>query len=112
MQTIAAPLPRTFAALGDPTRFAIVDRLAREGEMTVAELSDGLPLTAPAISRHLKVLTKADVLERRSKGTHRLYSVRPQAIEAIGAWTMSHRDFWEASLRRLDAALTQEMRRK
>lgn len=105
-------LPRLFSALSDPTRFAIVERLMADGEMPVAQLSAGSTISAPAFSRHLKVLTDAGVLNRRTRAQQRLYSVRPEAIQSISAWTMSHREFWEGSLARLEAALAKEMSRK
>ena len=105
-------LPRLFSALSDPTRFAIVERLMTDGELPVSELSEGSAISAPAFSRHLKVLTEAGVLTRRTRAQQRLYSVRPEAIQSIGAWTMSHREFWETSLTRLEAALAKEMSRK
>jgi len=105
-------LPRIFSALSDPTRLAIVDRLMNEGELPVARLREGFAMTAPAMSHHLNVLLHAGVVQRRADKQRRIYSVRPQAIETVGAWTISHRDFWEASLSRLDTALTREMNRK
>ena len=83
-----------------------------DGELPVSELRQNSPISAPAMSRHLKVLTDAGILVRRAKAQQRLYSVRPEAIQTIGAWTMSHRDFWEASMTRLETALIQEMSRK
>ncbi|MCG6857874.1 MAG: metalloregulator ArsR/SmtB family transcription factor [Salaquimonas sp.] len=105
-------LPATFAALGDATRFAIVERLLNEGELSAGTLLEGVTISPPAVSRHLKVLREAGVIVQRVDGQRRLYSVRPEAVEAIGAWTISHREFWEASLKRLEAALMEEMKRK
>lgn len=105
-------LVNTFAALGDTTRFAIVERLLSEGELSAGQLQDGLEISPPAVSRHLKVLHNAGVLDRRIDRQRRVYSVRPQAVEAISAWTMSHREFWQASLERLAAVLEEEISRK
>jgi len=105
-------LPDMFAALGDATRFAIVERLLKEGEMNAGQLQQGTGISAPAVSRHLKVLHNAGLVTRRINRQQRLYAARPQAVENICAWTMSHRDFWEASLNRLEQALMQEITRK
>lgn len=101
-------LPNLFAALSDPTRFAIVERLMAEGELPVAELREGLPVSAPAVSRHLNVLSDAGLVDRRARGTQRLYSVRPEALRDISDWTISHREFWGGSLDRLAAALKED----
>lgn len=105
-------LATTFAALGDQTRFAIVERLLNEGELSAGDLQQGATISPPAISRHLKVLRNAGILHQRIDKQRRVYSVRPQAVEAISAWTMSHREFWQASLDRLAAALNEEISRK
>ena len=101
-------LPATFAALGDATRFAIVERLLKEGELSAGRLQEDTEISPPAISRHLKVLRQAGIVEQRIDKQRRIYSVRPQAVEAISAWTMSHRDFWQSSLDRLERALMRE----
>ena len=106
-----AQLPDTFAALGDATRFAIVERLLNEGELSAGDLHDGVDISAPAVSRHLKVLRQAGVINQRVAAQKRYYSVRPEAVSAISAWTMSHREFWETSLLRLEAALKRETQR-
>lgn len=98
-------LPRTFAALSDATRFAIVERLLTQGEQPAGALADVAEISAPAISRHLKVLREAGVVEQRIHGQQRIYAVRAEAMQAISAWTMTHRAFWEGSLNRLEAAL-------
>ena len=105
-------LVTTFSALGDPVRFAIVERLLGEGELSAGDIQSGEDISPPAISRHLKVLKQAGIVEQRIEKQRRLYSVRPEAVQVISAWTMSHREFWEASLNRLEAALMKETKRK
>ncbi len=104
-------LATTFAALGDSTRFAIVERLLTEGELSAGSLQEGTGISAPAVSRHLKVLRNAGVIEQRIDKQRRLYTARPQAVQAVAAWTISHREFWETSLSRLEAALNEEMKK-
>lgn len=101
-------LPHAFAALGDPRRFAIVSHLLEQGEQTAGALQDQSDVSAPAISRHLKVLRNAGVIRRRIDGTRRIYTVDPQAMQAISAWTIAYRDFWEGSLDRLETALRED----
>lgn len=98
-------LPDTFAALGDNTRFAIVERLLSDGELPAGDLQSVGTLSPPAISRHLKVLREAGLVRQRVDKQRRLYSVRPEAVRAISEWSMSYRDFWAGSLDRLEAAL-------
>lgn len=98
-------LIQSFAALADDTRFEIVERLITGGEMSAGDLSDGFGISAPAISRHLKVLRTAGLIGQRAVGTHRYYSAQPQALRAIADWTTNHRAFWEGSLDRLDTLL-------
>ncbi len=105
-------LADTFSALGDGTRFAIVERLLTEGELTAGALQQGTEISAPAISRHLKVLRNAGIVRQRTDAQRRIYSVQPEAVRAIHRWTMDHRKFWEASLDRLEAALQAEKDRK
>ena len=98
----------TFAALSDQTRLAVVERLMTQGEMAVGDLVAHANMTAPAVSRHLKILREAGIIQRRVDGTRRYYSVQPEALQAISEWTISHRAFWEAGLDRLEAILAQE----
>ena len=98
-------LTTTFAALGDPTRFAIVDRLLREGEKSAGDLLDVAKISAPAMSRHFKVLREAGIINQRIDKQRRLYSVRPEAVRGISDWTLSYRQFWDQSLTRLAAQL-------
>ncbi|MEO1161569.1 MAG: metalloregulator ArsR/SmtB family transcription factor, partial [Pseudomonadota bacterium] len=98
----------TFAALGDATRFAIVEKLLKEGELPAGNLQDVGSISPPAISRHLKVLREAGIIEQRIDKQRRMYSVRPHAVQSIGEWVMTYREFWQGSLDRLETALLQK----
>jgi len=98
-------LADTFAALGNPTRLAIVERLLREGELAAGEIVAEGSMSAPAMSHHFKVLREAGVIRQRVDAQRRLYAVRPEAMRAIGQWTLTYRQFWEGGLERLDRAL-------
>lgn len=99
-------LPATFAALSDPTRLALLDRLAR-GEAGVLELAADFPLSQPAISRHLKVLTAAGLVQRRAEGTRRLYRLDPAALVPVRRWASRLEAALAANYDRLDALLAQ-----
>jgi DNA-binding transcriptional ArsR family regulator len=98
------PLDQTFAALADPTRRAILERLAK-GEATVGELAAPFDISPPAISRHLKVLQDASLIVNERRGKHRRCRLNPKALTAATAWLdFSHR-FWTGSFDRLDSHL-------
>ncbi len=99
-------LTKSFSALADGTRLAVVERLMCEGELPAGTLVDAADISAPAMSRHLKVLRAAGLVQSRVDGTRRLYSVRPEGLRAIAEWTLDHRAFWQAGLDRLEAHLT------
>ena len=101
-------LTTTFSALSDETRLSIVERLMSQGELPAGDLVNDAGISGPAISRHLKVLRQAGLIEQRAEGNKRLYSVRPEAMRAIADWTMDHRKFWEAGLDRLEGFLSEE----
>lgn len=98
-------LTRTFAALSDPTRLSMVEKLMAQGELSAGDLVADSSVSAPAVSRHLRVLREAGLVRQRVSGTHRYYAVRPQAMQAIVRWTIDHRRFWQGSLARLDSLL-------
>jgi DNA-binding transcriptional ArsR family regulator len=85
---------RVFAALTDPTRRAVFERL-RRGPRPVGELAKGLPVTRPAVSQHLKVLKEAGLVTDRSEGTRRIYYIDPKGLGAMRAWLDQ---FWEEAL--------------
>ncbi len=98
----------TFSALSDATRFAIVEQLMEAGEMPAGELTKGKGMSGAAISRHLKVLRAAGLVQQRVQGTQRMYSIRPEGLRAIADWTISKRQFWESSLDRLGDILERD----
>lgn len=100
-------LDRTFNALADPTRRAILARLA-QGEATVGELAEPFAISQPAISRHLKVLETAELISNERRGKHRRCRLRPEALDSASAWLDFHRRFWTGSFDRLDEHLKSE----
>jgi DNA-binding transcriptional ArsR family regulator len=104
-------LPDTFAALGNATRLAIVERLLRDGELAAGDLVADGEMSAPAMSHHFKVLRDAGIVMQRVDAQRRLYSVRPEAIRAIGQWSLTYREFWEQSLDRLGRIIEKEKRK-
>jgi DNA-binding transcriptional ArsR family regulator len=109
--TVQAPeaFDAVFAALSDPTRRAIVRRLA-DGEATVLDLAEPFPISLPAISRHLKVLEHAGLISRGRDGQRRPCSLRPEPLVEIAAWAQHTHAAWEQRLDRLDAHLQRAKR--
>jgi DNA-binding transcriptional ArsR family regulator len=97
-------LSLVFAALGDPTRRAILERLA-EGDATVSELVEPFALTQQAISKHLKVLERADLVSRTRAGQSRPCSLRTDHLDAAADWIARHRQLWADRHDRLDEHL-------
>ncbi len=97
-------LDDTFAALADPTRRAILARLA-EGEATVSEIMAPFDISQPAISRHLKVLEKAGLISAKVTGSARPRTLEVAPLEELDSWLSLYRDRWEAQFQRLDAVL-------
>ncbi len=104
-------LSTTFAALADPTRRAILARLA-DGELSVTELAEPFAMSLPAVSKHLKVLEKAKLIERGREAQWRPCRLSPQPLKDVSAWLDAYRRFWEASFDRLDAYLTELQEKK
>lgn len=97
-------LSATFGALADPTRRAILARLA-EGEATVGELAKPFDISLPAISRHLKVLERAGLITRGRDAQWRPCRLDPEPLKDVAAWLDDYRRFWEESFDRLDEYL-------
>ncbi len=93
------------AALADPVRFALVERLLAQGEETVGNLARPFDLSTAAISRHLKTLREAGLIESRVDRQWRVCRVRPEALKALDDWLGQYRDFWSGSFDRLERVL-------
>jgi DNA-binding transcriptional ArsR family regulator len=100
-------LTEVFGALADPTRRAILSRLAA-GDATVGELAAPFDVSWPAVSRHLKVLEQAGLIERRIRARWRVCSLKRERLREAQAWIGQVRDFWEQGFDRLDAILQAE----
>ena len=101
-------LDATFSALADPTRRAILARLA-SGETSVSELAEPFAMSMPAISKHLKVLQRAGLIERSREAQWRPCRLAPAPLKDASEWLERYREFWEANFGRLDSLL-QEMK--
>jgi DNA-binding transcriptional ArsR family regulator len=97
-------LDATFAALADPTRRAILARLA-DGEASVGELAEPFAMSQPAISKHLKVLERAGLVARGRDAQRRPRRIEGQPLAEASAWLERYRQFWEGNFQRLDALL-------
>jgi DNA-binding transcriptional ArsR family regulator len=106
----ADQLTLTFAALADPTRRSILSRLA-EGEATVTELAEPLPISMPAISRHLKVLEGAGLIVRGREAQWRPSRMQAEPLDEAVEWMQSRTRTWEARMDRLEAHLRRKGKR-
>lgn len=104
-------LDTTFAALADPTRRAILARLAL-GEASVMELAEPFAMTQPAISKHLKVLERSGLISRGRDGQRRPCRLEAQPLAEATEWLEAYRRFWEARYQRLDALLEEMLQTK
>jgi DNA-binding transcriptional ArsR family regulator len=114
-KTPSARLDATFAALADPTRRAILARLA-SGEASVTELAKPFAMSQPAISKHLRVLERAALISRGRDAQRRPCRIEGRPLADANGWLEDYRRFWEASFQRLDTLLdelkTEEKRRR
>jgi DNA-binding transcriptional ArsR family regulator len=99
-------LSSTFAALADPTRRAILARLA-SGEASVSELAAPFSISMPAVSKHLKVLQKAGLITQGREAQWRPCRLAPAPLESVAAWVDNYRAHWEARFDRLDEYLSE-----
>lgn len=104
VESHAENLDATFAALADPTRRAILARLA-SGEASVAELAAPFDMSQPAISKHLKVLERAGLVSRGRDAQRRPARLEPQPLAAANEWIETYREFWERRFHSLDRLL-------
>jgi DNA-binding transcriptional ArsR family regulator len=101
---VAVQAERVLDALGDPTRRLVFKRL-RKGTRSVRELADGMDVSRPAVSQHLKVLQAAGLIVARTEGTRRLYAIDTRGLEALRKWLDG---FWDEALLAFKAAAERE----
>jgi DNA-binding transcriptional ArsR family regulator len=104
----SAQLDLAFAALADPTRRAIVDRLAGEPELSVTELAAPVPVSLPAVMKHLDVLARANLIGRHKTGRTVRCRLQPGPMEAAMHWLARYERFWSEQLDRLAAFVEEE----
>ncbi|WP_338719727.1 metalloregulator ArsR/SmtB family transcription factor [Devosia sp. XK-2] len=105
-----ARLDATFHALSDPTRRAILARLAAEGDVTVMDLAEPFAMSQPAISKHLKVLEKAGLVSRGRDAQRRPVHLEAQPLAEATGWLIEYRQYWQAQFGRLDDLLAELQR--
>jgi DNA-binding transcriptional ArsR family regulator len=103
--------PALFRALGDPTRLAIFEMLARQ-EHSVSELVDKFEVTQPAISQHLAALRSVRLVSTRRSGRHAYYRARPEGLRPVIDWLRHYQNFWPEKLENLKAVLDKSSPRK
>ena len=99
-----------FAALADPTRRRILDLLA-DGELEAGAIAERFPVSRPAVSRHLRVLRSAELVEARVEAQRRVYALRPERLKDVDDWLMHYRGFWANRLDALDVQLRRDSRK-
>src|SRR3989475_7883130 len=96
-----------FQALADPTRRAVLELLCR-GSQPAGQIARAFPVSRPAISKHLRLLRRAHLVQERREGRHRLYQLNPEPLKAVDSWLEQYRVFWQSSLTNLKAFVETE----
>jgi DNA-binding transcriptional ArsR family regulator len=92
----------TFSALADPTRRTVLD-LLRQGSQPAGKVAQAFSISRPAVSKHLRLLLRAHLVEERREGRHRVYQLNPEPLKAVDSWLQHYRAFWSANLASLKA---------
>src|SRR5215813_7709901 len=101
----------TFSALADPTRRAVLD-LLRQGRQPAGQIAQAFPISRPAISKHLRLLRRAHLVNERREGRNRVYQLNPEPLKAVDSWLEQYRVFWQSSLNNLKAYVEAEYARE
>ena len=96
-----------FHALAHPTRRAVLD-LLRQGSQPAGRIASAFPVSRPAISKHLRLLRRAHLVQERREGRHRLYQLNPEPLKAVDSWLDQYRVFWRANLSSLKTFVESE----
>jgi len=97
----------TFSALADPTRRAVLD-LLRKGRQPAGQIASAFPISRPAISKHLRLLRRAHLVNEHREGRNRFYQLNPEPLKAVDSWLEQYRSFWSSSLSSLKAFVEAE----
>jgi DNA-binding transcriptional ArsR family regulator len=97
----------TFQALADPTRRAVLD-LLRRGSQPAGEIAGAFPVSRPAISKHLRLLRRAHLVQEHREGRHRVYRLNPEPLKAVDTWLDQYRSFWKMNLASLKSFVETE----
>src|ERR1700736_2304217 len=106
-RTVTYSAEATFQALADPTRRAVLD-LLRSGSQPAGQIARSFPLSRPAISKHLRLLRDAHLVEEQREGRRRIYSLTPAPLLAVDSWLEQYRSFWRANLSSLKTFVESE----
>ncbi len=101
----------TFGALADPTRRAVLDLLCK-GSQPAGRIAQAFPVSRPAISKHLRLLRRAHLVEQRREGRLRVYSLNPEPLKAVDSWLEQYRVFWQTSLTNLKTFVEAEYQKE
>lgn len=99
-----------FAALADPTRRALLDRLLAEGPLSILELAEPLPMSRQAVTRHLDLLAETGLVTAERRGRKRLHRMAPESLAPVDEWLVPYRAAWDRRLERLRRHLEEEER--
>jgi DNA-binding transcriptional ArsR family regulator len=100
-----------FSALADPTRRAVLD-LLRAGTRPAGDIARAFPISRPAISKHLRILRRAHLVEERREGRHRMYQLNPEPLKSVDSWLEQYRSFWNTSLANLKSFVETEFEKE
>jgi DNA-binding transcriptional ArsR family regulator len=106
-QLVTYSAEATFSALADPTRRAVLD-LLRKGRQPAGQIAQAFPVSRPAISKHLRLLRRAHLVNEHREGRHRFYHLNPEPLRAVDSWLEQYRTFWTTSLNNLKAFVEAE----
>jgi len=106
-RTVTYSRDSAFNALADPTRRAVLD-LLRAGTRPAGEIARAFPISRPAISKHLKILRRAHLVDEHREGRHRFYQLNPEPLKTIDQWLDEYRRFWTANLESLKSFVESE----
>ena len=101
----------TFRALADPSRRAVLD-LLRRGSLSAGQIAQSFPVSRPAVSKHLRLLRRANLVEERRQGRNRIYRLNTGPLRAVDSWLEQYRMFWQTSLTNLKALVESEGAKK